>query len=239
MKNKEKRGIVFFDLDDTLFDNTGFANYARKVSLKEMKDEGNLSISLNDLINMFNSIYDSYGSYYPYHYNELLYKLGLKKREVERLVAVAVLRYHEAKANLWRFKYRQVDKVLKRVSSFYEIGIISSSSDPVKQWEKIYRLELEKYFAPVHVYITGTVGLLDKDTQFYKSIFDHYKEHFDPSHIFMVGDREDSDIEEADKAGFKTVRVATGKYSAGIKDSKADFVINEVADLLGIYPFSQ
>lgn len=228
-----KKGIIFFDLDDTLYTSTQFVDYARKESFKAMIHEG-LNIDINTLFQKFEQIYNKEGSNSNQHYNKLLEYYQIPKPKIDRLVAIAVMTYHRAKEHLKDYKFEKVDKVLKELKKNYELGIISSGNG-IKQWDKIYRLELDHYFNPELVFITESYfeneKQNNKNENFYKFIYDKVSAQY--NNLWMIGDREDNDIIPAKNAGFKTIRIkGIGKYNGTNEDIKGpNRIENSVANL--------
>ena len=69
---------VFFDIDDTLYDTSGFATLARKAALNVMIDAG-LPLSHDDAYTLLRKIIKEKGSNYDRHLNVLLKKFLVRK----------------------------------------------------------------------------------------------------------------------------------------------------------------
>lgn len=221
MNNK---GIIFFDLDDTLFESSNFAEFVKKESLKEMISKG-LDAEIDSLYDNYKKVYDYLGANARNHYNHLLeefYDLG--RADVDRYVAAAVLKHYKLKSAMRLFD--NSEKVLKILSdSGYKLGIISSGNGK-NQWDKIFTLNLNYYFDKDDVYITESHDF-EKESGFYREIFEKYSAMHNTENIYMVGDREDNEIEPAKEAGMKTIRMRQGKYVEKFPESSADFVVND------------
>ena len=65
---------VFFDIDDTLYDTSGFAKLARKAAINVMIDAG-LPLSSDDAYKLLREIIKEKGSNYNKHFNLLTKKV--------------------------------------------------------------------------------------------------------------------------------------------------------------------
>ncbi len=224
------KGVIFFDLDDTLFESTNFSEFVKKESLKEMIAKG-LEADIDSLYDNYKKVYEYLGANARNHYNHLLEEFyNLSAPEIDRLVAAAVLKHYKLKSAMRLFD--NCEKVLKKlVDSGYKIGIISAGNGK-NQWDKIFTLNLNYYFDKEDVYITESNGF-EKEAGFYKEIFDEYSKGCGTKNIIMVGDREDNEIEPAKEAGMKTIRLKQGKYAGKFPDSSAEHVVNDYFELEG------
>lgn len=225
------KGIVFFDIDDTLFDATGFVNYAREQSFNSMIEAG-LNTNIATLKEIFPQIYNKLGANSTIHYNVLLEELGSNQNEIDRLVAKGVISYHNAKRHLGNYRSSNLVRLLNYLQKKYILGIISSGV-PSKQWEKLCRLDIDDYFNSQNVYIVEDKNT-QKDSNLYLSILNNYKSQFATGFDFiMIGDREDRDIIPAKDAGFKTIRYrGEGKYNGNFENSVADFKITNFKQII-------
>lgn len=222
--------MIFFDLDDTLFNSTIFVNAARDASFQAMIDEG-LHTNKIDLWKKFQKVYEEKGPNSTQHYNSILESYGLDKREIDMYSAIAVMTYHRTKRDIHRFLPNGVIRVLKKLSKNYTLGIISSGIG-IKQWEKLFRLDIDHFFDKTHVYITESIQH-EKDINLYQKLFIHYKHDLKFDQLFMIGDKESADITPANYTGFTTIRVkGNGKYNGDYLDSKADYKIETLEQIL-------
>lgn len=228
------KGVIFFDLDDTLFNTTKFVNFARNESFKAMID-GGLKVNLNKLWIDFGHIYSQLGSNSSKHYDKLLEDYKVPKSDADRLVALAVMAYHRAKNHFHDFKFKNVDKILKTLKKDYILCIFSSGIG-VKQWEKFYLLEFFRYFEDSNVFITDSIER-SKINHTYKELYNFYSTHYNTQNLWMIGDKETADIIPAKEIGFKTIRVGTGKYRFDFEKSIADYKINDISVLLNLNLF--
>ena len=90
---------VFFDIDDTLYDTSGFARLARKAALGVMIDAG-LPLSSNDAYDLLREIIKEKGSNYDKHFNVLTKKVFGEENSL--LIALGMITYHNVKFALLR-----------------------------------------------------------------------------------------------------------------------------------------
>ncbi|MDA3855952.1 MAG: HAD hydrolase-like protein [Candidatus Woesearchaeota archaeon] len=227
---KQNNKIIFFDLDDTLFNSALFVNNARDASFQAMIDEG-LHTNKNDLWRKFQKVYEEKGPNSTKHYDSILESYGLDKREIDMYSAVAVMTYHKTKRDIHRYLPKGVIKVLKKLSKEYTLGIISSGIG-IKQWEKLFRLEIDHFFDKKNIYITDSIEH-EKNINLYQKILIHYKHDLKFKDLFMIGDKESTDITPANYVGFTTIRVkGEGKYNGDYLDSKADYKTENLEQIL-------
>ena len=208
---------IIFDIDDTLFPSTEFAALARKNALNAIISMG-LRANNEKLNKELMQIIRKKGSNYPHHFDELLKKYKVK--EPARFVAAAVAAYHDTKASIAPFP--DVPLTLLRLKKQGHSIYIATNGSSIKQWDKLIRLGIALFFDGV--FISEDLKK-EKSRAFYSEILKTLK-----SKCIMVGDREDTDIIPAKKAGMTTVRIRKGKY-ANTKSS-ADYELSEIGELL-------
>jgi len=211
---------VLLDIDDTLFPSTEFSSLARKNALNAMISMG-LGYDYGELNETLSKLIQKKGSNYPKHFNELCKQLEIKNPG--RFIAAAVAAYHNTKTSIQTYPTTQLT-LLKLKERGYKL-YIATNGDSIKQWDKLIRLNIALYFR--EVFVSEEIGR-DKDIFFYKQVLK--KLDVQPKECIMVGDREDTDIIPAKKAGIKTVRIISGKY----KDipTIADFTIHDILELV-------
>ncbi|MEM3030966.1 MAG: TIGR02253 family HAD-type hydrolase [Candidatus Micrarchaeia archaeon] len=217
---------ILFDIDDTLFPSSEFAEKARRNAIAAMVEEG-LERSADEAYAALESIIRKYGSNYPRHFDALLDRLGVKENRA-RLIAAGVAAYHNTKGTIAPFP--DVPKTLVRLRDLgYRLYAVSEGK-AVKQWDKLIRLGLDFFFHGA--FISEELGC-GKSVRFYRAVT--RKLVLKPGELLMVGDRLDKDVVPAKKAGMRAVRVLQGKYaSQAAGKTRPDFEITRVGELLGV-----
>ena len=216
---------VFFDLDDTVVDTTKLAEMARRNAIENMIRHGlpvDFETAYHELIELINE----YGSNFPRHFDYLLRRLDLPSNP--KWVAAGVIAYHNTK-----FAYLKSVKGARRTllelkRRGYRLGIITDG-DPIKQWEKIIRLELDYYFDGV--FISDYLGVKKPHPKIFQKAL--RKMGVKPEEAVMVGDRLYSDIYGAKQVGMVTVWFRYGKYANRELEYQkyADFTIRSLEEL--------
>ena len=219
---------VFFDLDDTIADTTRLAEMARRNAIENMIRHGmpvDFDTAYNELLELINE----YGSNFPRHFDYLLRRLDLKYNP--KWVAAGVIAYHNTK-----FAYlREVRHARKTLLKLREMGLrlgIITDGDPIKQWEKILRLDLDDFFE--HVVISDFEGVKKPHPKIFQKALRIFGVKAEEA--VMVGDRLYSDIYGAKRVGMHTVWFRYGKYANRENEYKeyADYEITDLLDVLQV-----
>ncbi len=220
--------VVFFDLDDTVVDTSRLAEMARRNAIENMVRHG-LPVDFDTAYSELLELINEYGSNFNRHFDYLLRRLDLPSNP--KWVAAGVIAYHNTK-----FAYLRTVRGVRRVlldlqRSGYRLGIITDG-DPIKQWEKILRLELDAYFD--EVFISDYLGVKKPHPKIFRKAL--RKMGVGPEEALMVGDRLYSDVYGAKKVGMKTVWFRYGKYAERELEylDYADFTISSLEELPGI-----
>ncbi len=196
---------IFFDIDDTLFPSSEFAELARKNAIRAMIEIG-LEQPQDKLYSMLLRIIKRKGSNYSGHFDDLCKELHIKNPS--RYVAAAIAAYHNAKTSI--LPYPEVPRTLLKLrEEGYKI-YVATNGDSVKQWDKLIRLGIEHYFQDV--FVSEEIGE-EKSPGFFRKVLKRISAK--PHECVMVGDREDKDILPAKSVGIKTIKVRRGKYAKG------------------------
>ncbi|ADP77025.1 HAD superfamily (subfamily IA) hydrolase, TIGR02253 [Methanothermus fervidus DSM 2088] len=190
---------VFFDIDDTLYNTSEFAELARKAALDAMIEAG-LPLSRSKAYKLLRDIIKEKGSNYGKHFN-LLTKRVLGKED-PLLIALAVITYHNVKfAHLKPFP-ETIPTLLYLKCKGYKIGVISNGLT-IKQWEKLIRLGIHHFF---DVVVTSEeVGVEKPEPGIFKEALKRIKSKAEEA--VMVGDKLKEDILGAVKVGMSAVLI--------------------------------
>ncbi|WP_456396884.1 TIGR02253 family HAD-type hydrolase [Thermococcus sp.] len=217
--------VVFFDLDDTIADTSRLAEMARKNAIENMIRHGmpaDFDTAYSELLDLIRE----YGSNFSRHFDYLLRRLDIPYNP--KWVAAGVIAYHNTK-----FAYlREVRHVRRTLLKLKEMGLllgIITDGNPIKQWEKILRLELDAYFD--EVLISDFVGVKKPHLKIFRKAIGKFG--VEANEAVMVGDRLYSDIYGAKQVGMHTVWFKYGKYADREKEylKYADFTIEDLKEL--------
>jgi putative hydrolase of the HAD superfamily len=217
---------VFFDIDDTLYDSTRLTTMARMNSIEAMIDAGLPIKDKEEAYNLLESIITRYGSNYGKHYDRLLEELKVGWNP--KIIASGVVAYERTKVGYLR-PFPKVLPTLLSLKKEYKLGVISNGI-AVKQWEKLIGLGLHHLFDVVAT--SEEVGYEKPSVEIFKMAIGTV--NLVPGECVMVGDRFDTDIVGARKAGLFAVRVKQGKFSdkePSTEEEVPDAEINDISEL--------
>ncbi len=210
---------VLFDIDDTLFPTSEFAELARRNAIRAMIAMG-LRKGERELHSMLMKVIEQKGSNYPNQYDALCARLKL--RRPARFVAAAVGAYHNTKTSIQPFP-----AVPRTLLSLKESGYriyVATNGEAIKQWDKLIRLQVALYFDDV--FVSEEEGE-EKSPSFFRKVVKRLGAR--PGECVMVGDREDADIRPARAIGMHTIRMRTGKRAKA--GTHADFQASDFSDI--------
>jgi putative hydrolase of the HAD superfamily len=236
-----------FDLDDTLFDTSEYAEIAIYHSVKSMIEAGLPCYSVLEALDKLKDIRMA-NSNAKDHFDKLCIMYGVEPNQ--RIIMAGVQAYHNTKVSL-------ISPIVgvKQVLSYLfwngvKLGIISNGHLN-KQWDKIHRLGISEYF-----YVRDSKGNVCGDNVFVSLeegvrkpsvvLFENACKYIDvkPERCFYVGDRIETDLVPAKKVGYKTIfyHNPKGKYSSKIKDEDLfeydriiDYRVKSFVDILLIF----
>ena len=233
--------LVGFDLDDCLFDSTGLSERARIKGIDAMIDLG-LKIKREKAISLIHEIVYEYGSNSSQHYdyfmrrlNELKILKNSKNFNKYKYIAAAVMAYHKEKIESISL-YNDVEPCLNKLKKYDIKSAIISDGIPVKQYEKILRLNIHNLIDLV--VISDEIGIRKPNPK----LFTYCLEKFNltgPETIY-VGDNLDKDVVPSNQNDIFSVYIHRGgKYDTYKSDNnvpenkKPDF---EISNLMDIFP---
>lgn len=190
---------VFFDIDDTLYDTSGFAMLARRAALNVMIDAG-LPLSSDDAYKLLREIITEYGSNYDKHFNVLTKRVFGEEKPL--LIALGMITYHNVKFALLRLFPQTTSTLIYLKKRGYHLGVVSNGIT-IKQWEKLIRLDLHHFFDHV---ITSEEARAEKPD---KHIFELALEKMGctPEKSVMIGNKFSEDILGAVNVGMSAILV--------------------------------
>ncbi|MHC5062678.1 MAG: HAD-IA family hydrolase [Planctomycetota bacterium] len=222
---------IFFDIDDTLFSTSVFADKARRAALDAMiavglrSDRDSLQRELQEVLVEFSS---NYGN----HFDKLLLRLppeASANLNPALIVAAGVVAYHETKWSEFKV-YDDVYEVLGWLANRKPIRGVISAGLSIKQAEKIIRLKIYEFLSPNAIFITEQVGINKPNPKVYRRALKELG--LEPGRTMYVGDNPTHDIDPCNDIGMMTVRIRrSGKHSEEVGRSDPDF---EVRDFYGL-----
>lgn len=218
--NKYMIKYIFFDIDNTLFPTSEFAELARKNAIRAMIELGLPFTNSEKLYSRLLKIIVRCGSNSDQHFNELLKELKINKPA--RFIAAAVAAYHNTKTGILPFP--EIPLVLLQLRERGYKLYVATDGNAIKQWDKLIRLGIALYFEDV--FVSEEIGT-KKSRQFFAKVLGGLK--IKPVECVMVGDREEKDILPAKSAGMRTI-LMRGRQGQETK-SDADVVINDFCRL--------
>ncbi|MFW9999933.1 MAG: TIGR02253 family HAD-type hydrolase [Candidatus Hodarchaeota archaeon] len=235
--------LIGFDLDDCLFDSTGLSERARIKGLDAMINLG-LEIDKNKAVRILNEIVREYGSNSSKHYNHFVRRLNQMDEKIEfmsyndryKYIAAAVMAYHEEKVNSIKL-YDDVRNSLSRLKELSIKTAIITDGIPIKQYEKILRLKIDKLLDLV--VISDEIGIKKPNPELFTYCLKKFK--VKGQETIYVGDRLDKDIVPANINNIYSVYLHRGgKYDSYKKEfkiqgySKPDYEISNLNELFDI-----
>lgn len=221
---------VFFDIDDTLYDTSGFAKLARKAALTAMIDAG-LPLSNQEAYQLLREIIKEKGSNYDKHFNVLTKRVFGEEKPL--LIALGMITYHNVKFALLRLFPDTMSTLIYLKKSGYHLGAISNGLT-IKQWEKLIRLGLYHFFDEV---VTSQETSSEKpEPEIFKVAMNRMG--CQPQKSVMVGNKFSEDIMGAINVGMKAILVnskLTKEEEDLIKRERLDVeVLGDIGELKNI-----
>ncbi len=235
--------LIGFDLDDCLFDSTGLSESARIKGLDAMIDLG-LKIDKEKAVRILKEIVKDYGSNSSKHYNYFVRRLNQMEDNIKHIsyndgykyIAAAVMAYHGEKVNSIKL-YSDVDNSLRRLRELsIKIAIITDGI-PIKQYEKILRLNIDSLIDLV--VISDEIGIKKPNPE----LFNYCLKKFGVKgqETIYVGDRIDKDIIPANLNNIFSIYLHRGgkydTYKSDIElqeELKPDYEISNLNELFMI-----
>ena len=231
---KKPLKALFFDIDDTLYSSTDFANKARRQAAQAMVKTG-LKIDEESLLEELSEVVREFGSNDEGHFDKLLRRLPqetIPDGARQFIIMAGVIAYHQCKFRDFE-PFADAIEVLRRLHERGLILGIISAGVPAKQVEKILRLNLLPLFDFNRIFITESVGIAKTNTKIYSRACRLVGAS--PLECGYVGDNPIVDIDIPHRIGMKTFFSRRGgKYESVIGAVSADHVIHNFWDLADV-----
>lgn len=223
---KDSIKAIFFDIDDTLFSTSLFAEKARKRAIDTMIQLG-WKVDPEEAYQELSEVISEFSPNYGGHFDKLVLRMGAKAYESLNpaiLIAQAVVSYHESKH---KFLYPYPDvlplfRVLAKKN--LELGIITDGLT-IKQAEKVIRLGIYSYLNPHCILISEQLGISKPNKKLFQQACNRC--NLKASEIMYIGDNPKNDIVPAKEVGMVTVRILRdGKYRHHVSPVTPDYEIS-------------
>ena len=219
--------LILFDLDNTLYPTSKQVKKCRESAIKAMIKRG-LPGSEKELEIKLNCIIKKLGSNNEKHLNTLVKQTKIEKNKHNAIISSGVTAYHITKQRIMK-TYPDTKKTLDELKKRkITIGILTQGVT-IKQWDKINRLGLYKYF-------NENVWVVSDEQSKKEAIKEILKKYpIKKEEIIIVGDRLDTDIKTANETGLISVQILQGPYADKKEDNiKPDHTIKKLKEITGI-----
>ena len=214
---------VIFDLDNTLIDFMSMKKASCDAAINAMIGAG-LNIEREKALKI---LFELYGEYT--YEEKTIFQKFLKEvtgRINYRILANGIVAYRKARSGFLD-PYPGTDYVLLKLKDKgIKLGILTDAPR-LKAWVRLASMKLSNFFDVV-VTLEDTKKEKPAEEPF-KVILQ--KLRLKPEECLMVGDRPERDIKGAKRLGIKT---CFAKYGNPAKKAKADYVIDDIRELLKI-----
>lgn len=225
---------VFFDIDDTLFSTSEFADRARRNAVRSMIHHG-LRMDPDDAWRELREVITEFSSNYSSHFDKLLLRIPPHLYAGVNpiiLVAAGVIGYHETKS-LELKPFRDMLQALRVLSATdLTLGVISAGLQ-IKQAEKLIRLGVYPFLDPRAIFISDQIGISKPNVKLYQTACSQLD--LQPEEILYVGDNPRHDIDPCNQLGIITVRSRREtRYASQEGETQARYEISSGDQLLDI-----
>lgn len=211
---------IFFDVDDTLFSTSAFADKARFASCMAMHQAG-LKLEPQVLMDELREVVSEFSSNYDHHFDQLLRRIPKRHYKGVNpavIMAAAVIAYHDTKIREL-VPYADAIRLLQDLARLDLVRGIISNGLTIKQAEKLLRLGVYPYLTPTAIYISEQIGINKPNVKLYRRACSDL--NLKPSRCVYVGDHPTRDIDPANALGMITVRLRSGGKHDGVPGATA------------------
>lgn len=222
---------IFFDIDDTLFSTSVFADKARRAAVDAMIEHG-LRADRETCLKELDEVIAEFTSNYDSHFDKVIQRLPSKASaglNPAILVAAGVVAYHGTK---WRELqvHDDVYDVLRWLSGTSLIRGIISAGWTIKQAEKVIRLKIYEFLTPNAIFFTDQIGISKPNPKLYRRVVETLD--LQPERVMYVGDNPTHDIDPGNAVGLITVRCRrSGRHKGATGATQADFEVGSFYEL--------
>lgn len=225
--------MIFFDIDDTLYSTTQFAERARRAAVRAMIEQG-LRLEEEEAVVELSEVVAEFTSNYGSHFDRLLDRVGPQRypgRNRAVLVAAGVVAYHDAKEDGLVLLPDIRSVLLRLYGARVRLGVISAGLQ-AKQAEKLIRLDAIAWFDPAAIFFSDQMGVSKPNPKIYQKACK--EAGVLPRRALYIGDRASHDVVPARAAGLFTVHYigAQGRHAEAACTAPADHTLADLRDLL-------
>jgi len=225
---------IFFDIDDTLYSTTEFAEIARERAVEAMVRVG-LNMRPADIKAELEEVVGEFSSNYEHHFDKLLQRISrryYKGINPAVLITAAIVAYHDTKFRELK-AYEDVIEVLRILTNTdLVLGVISAGVTN-KQIEKLIRTGLLEFISPNAIFISDQIGISKPNVKLYQRTCSDL--NLKPPQTMYIGDNPANDIEPPKKIGMITVwNKRAGKHLSAPPPVLPDYEISNFWDLIDI-----
>ena len=234
MAKKPVLKALFFDVDDTLYSSTDFAANARRQAAQAMIRTG-LRVDEETILRELEEIIGEFGSNDDRHFDKLLRRMPKEAYPPGSklfIIGAGIIAYHQCKFRNFT-PYEDAIEVMRRLHEKKLILGIISAGIPMKQVEKILRLNLLPMVECNHIFITESAGIAKTNPKIYMHACRSVGAN--PEECGYVGDNPAVDVDVPHRIGMRTFFSRRGtKYQNVPGSAEPDHVIQNFWDLLDI-----
>jgi len=222
---------IFFDIDDTLFSTTVFADKARRAAVDAMIKAG-LRVDRETCMRELEEVLAEFSSNYPQHFDKVISRLPDRASEGRNpaiLVAAGVCAYHETKWSELKV-YDDVYEVLHWLATKPVVRGIISAGLTIKQAEKVIRLRINEFLTPKAIFFTDQIGINKPNPKLYRRVLDSLG--LAPQRTMYVGDNTTHDVDPCKELGMVAVHNRrSGRHATAPAKHVPDHVIANFYEL--------
>ena len=231
---KHKLKAFYFDVDDTVYSITEFAEKARRNAIKAMVAAG-LNVDEDEAYQELMQVIKEFGSNHGQHFDKLLKRFPpeIMAHFNPLIIKIAgVVGYHQTKAREFA-PYEDAIQVLNILKDRgLRLGIITAGME-LKQAEKIYRLGLHEIVEHDYIMITDHIGIAKNNPKLYMKACKLVKAQ--PEEVMYIGDNPPVDIDVPARLGMPTILSRRGgKYKETHGEIEPTHTVDNFYDVLDI-----